>query len=873
MISPERLEKYFTKTDDGYHVRKSVFATHNVFTNPPFAGIDLVSCRNVLIYMDPFLQRKVMATFHYSLNEKGMLFLGKSESIGNSSDLFAAFNERHKVYTKNPVPGRFIHISAKRRVDLNAALASATKDDRPRDDFQRSADDFILSQAPAGVIVNDQYEILQFRGITAEWLEAPPGKPSLNVLKMARYGLAVDLRNALYKARTTKRSFVKENIAIQLPTVKKLVTIEVIPLANTVNTYYLILFRNILELPILPDKFTGKSKKKVNGGLIRATELEKELLQTREDMRTITEDQEAGNEELLSANEELLSGSEELRSLNEELEISKEELQSTVEELSIANQELAFRNEQLDYSRKYAEAIITTIREPLIVLDKHLRVKSANAAFYTTFSVTAKETEGEYFYALDGQQWNIPELRSQLERTLLENNFHMSFELKARFSKIGERVLLLNSRTISNEVNSEHLILVAIEDITDRKILEQTLKENADYAKTVLDSSPHITCTASVEGKITYANKFFLDYAGLKLEEAIRSGWEGVTHRDQLEKIQNAWTESITTGKAFAREMLLRRHDGVYCWHMVHALPVRNSEGVITSWVCSAGDIHNQKMFSNELERQIRERTKALKESNTELEHSNKNLEQFAFIASHDLQEPLRKIRMFASILSENFIDSVPAEVRKLVEKIHISAARMSSLIQDVLNFSRNNTEENSFVRTDINIILNNVIGDFALLIDEKKAVIKTEPLPVAEVIPLQINQLFYNLLSNSLKFSKPELQPVITIRSRNLTLVEVMKHPELDTNLDYFEILFADTGIGFNQKFAEQIFQIFQRLHNKEDYSGTGIGLALCKKIVLNHDGLIFGESHEGAGALFHIILPLNKRHPMAELLPGYEE
>lgn len=879
-ISPERLEKFFTQSDVGYLVNKvirdvCVFATHNIIVNPPFAGIDLISCRNLLIYMDTFLQRKAMATFHYSLNERGVLFLGKSESIGNSADLFGVARERHKVYIKNQVPVRFVQVNAKPRIDVLANQLSVVKDDRLRDDFQRSADEFILSQAPAGVIVNDRYEILQFRGVTGDWLESAPGKPSLNVLKMVRHGLAVDLRSALYKAKKTKKSFVKENIALQLPTMRKLVTIQVTPLNNTINTYFLIQFRNTLELQVSQQTQTveGRGRKKVGTHEGRAQELEKELLQTREDMRTITEDQEAGNEELLSANEELLSSSEELRSLNEELEISKEELQSTVEELSVANHELAFRNEQVDYSRRYSEAIVSTIQEPLIVLDKELRVKSANVSFYKTFVINEKETVGQFFLDIDNKQWDFPEMRRQLQLAVEESSFTMNYEQKVHFTKIGERVILINCRKISNDLNSEPLILLAMEDITDRKKLERTLKENAAYTKLVLDSSPHITCTASAKGGFTYVNKFFLDYSGLSQEQSLRLGWQAIAHPTQLEEITNRWKESVAAGNDFSKEMLVRRQDGVYQWHSVNALPLRDAQGNITSWVCSASNIHNQKEFTGELEKQINERTQSLKELNTELQHSNRNLEQFAFIASHDLQEPLRKIKTFSSMLFDNYVKTMPGEAQKLIEKIHASSDRMSSLIRDVLNFSRINNKENAFAKTDINVILNNVIEDLGLVITEKQAVIKTDRLPTVEVIPLQINQLFYNMLSNSLKFCKKDENPRITISARNLSLVEVMKHPELDRQFEYFEILIADEGIGFDPKYEEKIFQIFQRLHSKEDYPGTGIGLALCKKIVLNHSGLIFGESHPGAGALFHIILPLNRHHSLVELLPGYAE
>ena len=165
------------------------------------------------------------------------------------------------------------------------------------------------------------------------------------------------------------------------------------------------------------------------------------------------------------------------------------------------------------------------------------------------------------------------------------------------------------------------------------------------------------------------------------------------------------------------------------------------------------------------------------------------------------------------------------------------------------------------------------MITDFALLISEKNAIVQAENLPVVEVIPIQMSQLFYNLLSNSLKFCNHTDQPKITIGCRNLSQVEVLKKRDLNPKRKYFEILFADNGIGFDERYSEKIFEIFQRLHHHDHYSGTGIGLALCKKIIDNHRGLIFAESHEQAGSLFHIILPLNDHHPVFELLPGYVE
>jgi two-component system CheB/CheR fusion protein len=181
----------------------------------------------------------------------------------------------------------------------------------------------------------------------------------------------------------------------------------------------------------------------------------------------------------------------------------------------------------------------------------------------------------------------------------------------------------------------------------------------------------------------------------------------------------------------------------------------------------------------------------------------------------------------------------------------------MSSLIRDVLNFSKV-LDTSVFESTDLTVILQNVIRDFDLQIEEKQAVIHYGPLPVVHAVPLQMNQLFYNLLGNALKFSKPGLPPVIDISSRTLPADELKEHPQLDSQLPYCEIVFTDQGIGIDPRFAERIFLIFQRLNNQQHFEGTGIGLALCKKIVTNHRGEIYFRANEGGGSRFHIFLPL---------------
>ena len=741
-VSEERIEAFFDKTDGSYQLKKTiremcVFAPHNFLKDAPFARMDFISCRNVLIYMEPYLQKKAISTFHYALNDKGFLLLGKSETTGSASDLFVAVNKNDKLYSRKNSSRSLMSILPER---VSRTIAPTEKNmktkENKKEDFQKSADDLLLSKySPAGVVVNDMLEIVQFRGSTGPYLEPSPGKPTFKVVEMARKGLSFELRNLLHKSKLSNQPATKENIPVD--EAKRWVTIEVIPLTHTIEPHYLILFKDTVNTITKKSSVQQLTGEQTSDEQLRIEQLEKDIAQAHDDMRSITEDQEAANEELQSANEELLSGNEELQSVNEELETTKEEIQSTVEELIIVNQELYERNDQLNHARQYAESIVTTIHEPLIVLDTNLRVKSANKAFYKHFQLTEQETEGELLYVLGNGQWNISALRRKLEN---ERKFE-NLEITHHFKDFGERILLLNANQMLKADSTVQLILLVIEDITEKRKMEISQKE-----------------------------------------------------------------------------------------------------------------------FNEKLETLVEERTKSLMIANTQLEHSNKNLEQFAYIASHDLQEPLRKIQTFSSMLIDRFDNHIPEDGKVLIKKINKSSERMSLLIRDVLNFSKMTLSENVFSKTDLTEILQNVLSDFDLLILQKNAVIHTEELPVIEAVPLLMNQLFNNLISNSLKFSVTNTQLVITISLRMLSEQEVEKKQHLDQSLSYFQISFKDNGVGFDQQFARQIFLIFQRLSSRQQYLGTGIGLALCRTIVEKHNGEIYAEGKENEGAAFYVILPLKQ-------------
>lgn len=283
--------------------------------------------------------------------------------------------------------------------------------------------------------------------------------------------------------------------------------------------------------------------------------------------------------------------------------------------------------------------------------------------------------------------------------------------------------------------------------------------------------------------------------------------------------------------------------------------PFYARDGSITGVMAVAIDVSEQVLARQRIEEVVEERTQELAESNADLQRSNGELRQFAYIASHDLQEPVRKIRTYSEMLRRNLGQMDPRS-QSFFSKIDTSSARMLELIRDVLSFSQLTQLKPHYVEVDLMEIMETVKRDFELLIEEKGAVIISTKLPVIVAIRVQILQLFSNLVSNSLKFSSKKVQPSIHISARKLTADEVAAR-SLNTKFDYQMLTFRDNGIGFDQENATQIFNIFERLHSKTEYEGTGIGLAMCKRIAQNHHGDIFATSSPGNGASFYVILP----------------
>ncbi|GAB3017996.1 CheR family methyltransferase [Spirosoma pulveris] len=644
-VSPKRLQQFFAKHQSMYQINKTirdmcVFAPHNVLKDPPFSRIDLISCRNLLIYLNSVLQRKALITFHYALNHDGYLLLGKSETVSATSALFRPIDKNYKIFIRKNERSAGVVVSQvvidrkdgqqqPRRLSLGMNDKGSPKNQPVKarqavNELDSIVDQVLLRQfTPASVVVDQELDILQFRGETSLFLEHVSGRASLNLSKMARPALAFEIRNAVRKAQKSGQPEKKAGIEITVAGKKYLVSIDVVPLNDAAEgRLFLILFRE--EQGILvhdPNLGAGRNS--------RVKQLEEELATMREDMRSIIEEHEIASEELQSVNEEIVSSNEELQSINEELETSKEEIESTNEELQTINQELQIRNDQLAEAYMYAEAIFSTISEATIVLDKHLRVKSANKAFCQIFKIPQDATVGRMIYELGNRHWDIPRLRELLEEVIQKNVLIQAFEVKHHFPGVGEKVMLIHARRVIEQQRQE-AILLAIEDITEQRQVQQLLEERQAWFHALINNAPVLIWVANEDGRYSFFNKAWLEYTGRASEQEADQGWMIDIHPEDRTEYINTFSGHFTARQPYQTEYRLKRNDGEYRWMMENAHPTFDTDGNFSGYIGTCAEVHVQKSLNQELENRVQVRTKELTNANKKLLKSNNELAKTA---------------------------------------------------------------------------------------------------------------------------------------------------------------------------------------------------------------------------------------------------
>ncbi|MET3028009.1 PAS domain S-box protein [Flavobacterium sp. UW10123] len=429
------------------------------------------------------------------------------------------------------------------------------------------------------------------------------------------------------------------------------------------------------------------------------------------------------------------------------------------------------------------------------------------------------------------------------------------YKYEARILKLDNSIawIKVHGKIFFDENKEPSKMLGTVMDFTTEKESQQVLMKSEKKFRLLADSMPQLIWTSDTLGNLNYFNQTIYNYSGLSKEEIEKNGWLQIVHPDDREENVKLWMESVKTGNDFLFIHRFKRYDGEYRWQLSRAIAQLDESGKVQMWVGTSTDIEEQKNFTNQLEEQIFERTTQLELKNRDLVNMNIELQSFAYISSHDLQEPLRKIQTFASRLSDLDEQNISANAKTYLARIEFSAKKMQNLIQDLLTYSRANSADRVFTTVKIDEIAEEVISDFSDRIEEKNAIVEYHDLGEATLIQFQFRQLLHNLIENALKFSHPGIPPKVKI---SVTKVDGKLLPNAEFKV-YHHLQVSDNGIGFELVYKDKIFEVFQRLNTESEYKGTGIGLAIVKKIVENHKGFITVSSEKGKGSVFNIYIP----------------
>ncbi len=415
-------------------------------------------------------------------------------------------------------------------------------------------------------------------------------------------------------------------------------------------------------------------------------------------------------------------------------------------------------------------------------------------------------------------------------------------------------------RTKSGRVESA---VAAMVDITEQRAAEAALRERERELQTLVDAIPQLAWMADADGAVLWYNQRWYDFTATSAEEMKQAGWTNRVHPDHADRVTGSYDAAIRRGTLWEETFPLRGENGRYQWFLSRAVPLRDAKGAVLRWFGTNTDVTEQMQAQEAEARAIREqaareaaemREEQLLVQAAELERSNRELQEFAYVASHDLQEPLRKISAFSDLIQVEYGDRLDDEGVHYLERMQHAALRMSRLIRDLLSFSRVTTKANPFEKVDLNAALREVLTDLELRITETDARIHASELPVLEADPMQMRQILQNLIANGLKFHRDGVPPVVRITSETAE----DQNPFGPGKRQVCRISVADNGIGFDPKYLDRIFLPFQRLQPRGQFEGTGIGLAICRRIAERHGGTLTATSTPGEGATFSFTLPL---------------
>ncbi|MEH2148893.1 chemotaxis protein CheB [Nostoc sp.] len=857
-VSPERRRRFFNAIEGGrYQINKvvrelCVFARQDLSKDPPFSNLDLVSCRNVLIYLDETLQKRILPIFHYSLNPTGFLLLGTSESTGKYSELFTLVDKKYKIYAKKLTANRPILSFVTSNYPLAKVEEPKPNNENPSEkfDLDRKTDQLILNRyAPVGVVINNKMEVLQLRGEIDLYLKLVPGKASLNLFKMVRQGLLLELRAAIYQAQRQKNLVKKQGLGIEEGDLSRIVNLEVIPFNSAANEelYFLVLFEEappvvnnfnpvnpeIQEQPYLEQEIVRLRQELANANLERAA--------TQEYLQAVIQEQEHINQDLKVANEEILSSNEELQSTNEELETAKEEIQATNEELNTTNEELRSRNQELHQVNNDLTNLLASINIPILILTSDLRVRRFTPMAQRLFNLIPTDA-GRPLSDIRANL-NIPDLES-LILEVLDTLSIKELEVQT-FGGHWYNLRIRPYRTTENQIDGIVLVLI---DIDGLKRYAESLEQARNYSEAIVETVQVPLIVLDSDLRVNKANRSFYETFQLLPAETTQSlifelgngQWNLRGLQPLLEDIlvNDTSIQNLEIEHRFERigekTMLLNG------WKIIQ-------QGEAQRILLAIEDISDRKQFELERSELLAQEQSARQEAQI----ANRAKDEFLSNLSHELRNPLNTILGWAQLFRTRNLDS--SAVARAWEVVERSAKVQAKLIDDMLDVAR---------ITSGKLYLNTRLIDLVSVVDaaiksiqfsaEAKSIQIVSQLNSATVVGDfdRLQQVLWNIFSNAIKFTPADGRVGVILEA-------------VDTHA---QIQISDTGIGIQADLLPYIFDRFRQGNSSTSKTsqGLGLGLSIARHLVELHGGTIQAQSPgEGRGTTIVIRLPLRSIPP----------
>ncbi|MGE3509587.1 MAG: chemotaxis protein CheB [Vicinamibacterales bacterium] len=852
-VSPERLARFFEREEGRYRIGKQVrdlcvFVRHDLTRDPPFAKLDLISCRNVLIYFDAELQQRIIPLLHHCLNKPGYLLLGSSEAVTGFADLFASIDKEQRLFLKRGESPRLAYpVAFGREAESKLPSARHPQHLQPARDAQKQADLVLLARyAPPGVVVNERMEVVQFRGRTGEFLEQPPGQPQMNVLKMARDGLVAPLHEALETARAQAATVRKQWVRVTDDAETRVINLEVVPLAGAAEQaerYFLVIFEEVAardagEAMSVPASARAAPSERVaaapNEDVAR---LKAELITTRQYLQAITGEHQDTTEELAATNEELVAANEELQSTNEELQSAKEELQSTNEELVTVNDELRSRNQQLDVVANDLVNVLESVQIPMIMVDRELHVRR--------FTPTAREISsllpGDVGRSFDDVKLKVKveDLTDRIRQTI-ESITPKELEVQG----LDGRWFRLHIRPYRTADHRLEGAVLSFLDIDVLKHAVQDAERSRDYAQGIIETVPMSLLVIDANGRIVLANTTFYRNFVLSPNATERAGlfeladgaWNTPVLRETIER-------SMVANEPFRdREIQCRFQGGDRRDLLIAGCPIHAANGDLMI-LLAIDDITERRMLEA-----------SEKQARIEAEQANRAKDLFLATLSHELRTPLSTILMSAQVLESSSHDD--PKIQRASAAIGRAVGNQTRLIDDLLDISRivSGKLMLDLQAVDLATVVQSavdVVGGSAEAKGIQLELAVKGSLGPVHGDPVRLQQVVTNLLNNSVKF---------TPRDGKISV-------SLEASDGQARIVVSDTGIGLRPEIIPHLFNRFVQAESSmtRAHGGLGLGLAIVRHIVNVHGGEVHAESPgERQGATFTVTLPLAMREVM---------